>query len=106
MADERRNHKRMDCYMIALQSKKFPEEDDFFGVVRNISPGGAMIETDYDLTVDRQVELTFIREDRNQIWHGQGKVVWIKHNDKKIQFGLEFTELVEEDWQEVLNEKE
>ncbi len=106
MISDRRQHDRIDCYMIALQSKKHPEEDDFFGEVRNVSSGGALIETDYNLTVGRQLELTFIHEDRSQIWHGQGKVVWIKNNNEQIQFGLEFITVFEEKLTELIKTEE
>ncbi|MBN1595537.1 PilZ domain-containing protein [candidate division FCPU426 bacterium] len=99
---ERRRYNRMECYMIAQQSRS-EEERDFFGTVRNISAGGAMIETDERIAVGSQLDLAFlIEEEERQIWEGKAQVVWARRMEGKTFLGLQFTKPLEEHWQNSL----
>lgn len=95
---ERRKFERVPCYMIAQRSSENPEEEDFFGVVRNISPGGAMIETDFKVEIGGLLDLAFLLDEDRQIWEGRGRVVWARQIDSKTIFGLQFTQPLEENW--------
>ena len=99
---ERRQHERIECYIIARQSKYAREETDFFGTVRNISVGGAMIETDERLYVGSLLELAFSLEEDRQLWEAKGQVVWARRQDGKTYLGLEFSQPLEEHWEDTL----
>lgn len=102
MTLERRKFDRMPCYLIAKQSEEDGGEEDFFGIVRNISSGGAMIEADHRLDVGTPMSLAFLLEDGREIWEAKGRVVWSRRTDEKTIFGLQFTEPLEENWQSSL----
>jgi len=102
MSIERRQFERIECYMIVRQAGSAEEEEDFFGVVRNISAGGAMIETDFAVKVDSQLDLAFMMGEDRQVWESRGKVVWARPAEDKIVFGLEFLKPLEEDWRSSL----
>lgn len=98
--EERRRFKRYDCYFIVHKRKNHPEEDDFFGEVHNMSGGGAMIECEHEVQRGQILSLAFIMNDRDQVWEGRGKVVWVVGKGARFRFGLEFTTRLEENWHE------
>jgi len=98
MEIERRKVERIPCYMIVQRSSQENEEEDFFGVVRNISAGGAMIETEFPVEIGGVLDLAFLMEEDRQIWEGRGRVVWARQIDAKTIFGLQFTKPLEENW--------
>jgi hypothetical protein len=102
MEDDRRKFERVACYMIAQRTSRGPEEEDFFGIVRNISPGGAMIEADHPVDVGSILDLAFLLDKERQIWEGRGRVVWSRLKEGKTIFGLQFTQPLEENWERAL----
>lgn len=102
MTDERRKFSRVACYMIARQTRTSGEEEDFFGTVRNMSNGGAMIETEQTVLPGVQVDLAFLLDEDQQIWEGRGQVVWSRKRGEKNVMGLQFSEPLEKNWRQSL----
>ncbi len=100
--EERRRYPRYECYLIVEKKRSQQDEVDFFGVVQNMSAGGAMIKSDYRPAQGQIVSLAFFQEGRRQLWEGKGKVVWVESEDHTFFFGLEFLEPLEENWHEAL----
>ncbi len=98
MDPERRQYQRIPCYIIAHRPESGAEED-FFGIVRNIAAGGAMIETENALAVSDRIDLVFLTEEERQFWEGRGRVVWVRSQAGKIIFGMQFDEPLEPNWQ-------
>jgi hypothetical protein len=90
MNEERRRYDRIYCYLIARRAARGGEELDFFGHVRNLSEGGAMIETELSVAVDSRLNLTFIQDEARQIWEGTGRVVWVRTQGAKVFLGIHF----------------
>lgn len=103
MTIERRKFERVACYLIARQASNEEPEEDFFGTVRNISAGGAMIETSQTLPVGTPVDLAFLLDEERQVWEGRGLVVWSRVKNDKTFLGLQFTMPLEENWELSLN---
>jgi hypothetical protein len=103
MGIERRKFERVACYLVARQAMNLEQEEDFFGTVRNISTGGALVETEQDLPVGTTVDLAFLLDEERQVWEGRGLVVWSRVKDEKTYLGLQFTMPLEENWQLSLN---
>ena len=93
---ERRKFDRVACYMIARKTRTSSEEEDFFGTVRNMSAGGAMIETEQTVLPGVKVDLAFLLDEDQQIWEGQGQVVWSRKKGEKNVMGLQFSAPLEE----------
>lgn len=100
MQTERRKFERLNCYMIAKKPNAEGGEEDFFGAVRNISAGGAMIETEYALIGGEFIALAFLSESNEQIWEGHGRVAWSRLGETKAFVGIEFDQPLEENWHE------
>lgn len=103
MTIERRKFERVACYLVARQTVDPEQEEDFFGTVRNISTGGAMVETDQNLPVGTTVDLAFLLDEERQVWEGRGLVVWSRVKDDRNFIGLQFTMPLEENWELSLN---
>ncbi len=104
--EERRQHPRYECYLIADKKRGQQEEVDFFGVVQNMSAGGAMIQSDHRPVQGQLVSLAFYQPGRQQIWEGKGRVVWVETEGDSYFFGLEFLEALEENWHEAITASE
>lgn len=96
---ERRTFKREPCYLIARRPKQFQDEMEFLGVVKNLSAGGAMIETEFEVEVGLEVDLAFHAGDDATIWEGHGRVVWYQKLETTTLFGMQFTQPLEADWE-------
>jgi c-di-GMP-binding flagellar brake protein YcgR len=103
MGIERRKFERVACYLVARQATSLEQEEDFFGTVRNISTGGALVESEQNLPVGTTVDLAFLLDEDQQVWEGRGLVVWSRVKDEKTYLGLQFTMPLEENWQLSLN---
>jgi len=103
MLIERRKFERIECYMIARHTRRSNEEHDFFGTVRNISAGGAMIETGEQIPPGSILDLAFLIGEDRQIREGKGQVIWSRRKKGKNFLGLQFTEPLEEHWQNSLS---
>ncbi|MEW6516338.1 MAG: PilZ domain-containing protein [candidate division FCPU426 bacterium] len=99
---ERRKFERVPCYLIARQNLSPDREEDIFGTVRNMSAGGAMIETEQELPVGTPVDLAFLLDEERQVWEGRGLIVWSRTKGEKIYLGLQFTRPLEENWERTL----
>ncbi len=102
MSLERRKFQRVDCYLIVRNSPRAGEEDEFLGVTRNVSAGGAMIETEAQIRVGNFLEMAFLLDEDRQVWETQGTVVWSREDSGKTIFGIHFTRPLEANWQNVL----
>jgi hypothetical protein len=103
MPEDRRKFERVECYMIVRKNRADEEEEDFFGVARNVSTGGAMIETDASVEVGHVLELSFLLESEKQVWETQARVVWTRPLGEKNILGLEFMYPLEPDWHLLLD---
>ncbi len=89
-ASERRRWERIACYLVARNSALGGEEEDFFGWVRNISVGGAMLESEQAVAVDSRLNLTLLQDGTRQIWEGTGRVIWVRTQGAKSFLGIQF----------------
>ncbi len=87
---ERRRYERFECYLIAHRAVRGGEEQDCFGHVRNLSEGGALIETGEAVQVESRLNLTFLREDGRQVWEGTGRVIWMRRRGDQVFLGVHF----------------
>lgn len=87
---ERRRHERFDCYLIARRDARGGEEQDCFGHVRNLSEGGALIETAEAVDANSRLNLTFLKEDGRQVWEGTGRVAWMRPQGTSVFLGVHF----------------
>jgi hypothetical protein len=100
---ERRQFERIPCYLIARRSRRDRDDEvDFFGMVRNISTGGAMLEADFSIEPGRDMDLAFSGEENETLWEGRGRVIWSRKQGEKYYMGLQFTRPLEEDWHSLL----
>lgn len=102
MFNERRQHERIECYMIVRQPHSVLEEEDFFGIARNVSTWGAMVETDAEVTAGQTVELAFML-DEGRVWETRGSVVWSRRAANRTVLGLKFLQPLEENWRKLLD---
>lgn len=98
MPEERRRFERVECYMIVRRTEAETEEEDFFGLARNVSAGGALIETESRVRVGQVLAMAFLADEVRQVWETEGRVAWVRASGAKTVFGLEFTRPLEDDW--------
>jgi len=105
MFNERRKYERIECYMIIRQAQSEQDEDDLFGFARNISAGGAQIETEAEIEVQvgQTMDLSFMLDEERQVWETRGRVVWTRCFEDRTLLGLEFVQPLEENWRKRLD---
>jgi c-di-GMP-binding flagellar brake protein YcgR len=102
MNPERRKFDRVECYLIVRDSRRATEERDLIGVTRNVSAGGAMIETDSTIQIGSFLEMAFLVDDEKQVWETKGTVVWARQDRGKTIIGVQFNQPLESNWRESL----
>ncbi len=78
--EERRRYPRKPCH---LTVGGFDKDSAFKGVAKNISLGGAFIETTHPFTVNKEVFLSFFERDPVKV---VGKVAWTASDGAGISF--------------------
>lgn len=61
------------------------------GVVRNISPGGLRLETDFNLPKGDEIEITIELDIANHIIEPVGFIVWKDQSHDRFLYGIRFT---------------
>ena len=99
---ERRRHRRIPCYVIAQNAGAAEGEEDFFGVVRNLSRGGAMVESQREPAPDARVDLVFMLDQPREFREGRGRIVWLRRLPEGYLFGIQFDRPFGPDWEQAV----
>lgn len=103
MSEERRRYRRIPCYVIAQEAGASEGEEDFFGIVRNLSRSGAMVETEHFLEIGARVDLVFMLDTPREFREGRGRVVWSRRREDKVVFGLQFDRPYTPEWETLIS---
>jgi len=80
---DQRGHPRMPCTII---TEYFVDDRAHKGVMRNISLGGAFVETRHELAVSQQVTQSFFFPNFEIPIRSNSKIVWVASGGFGVQF--------------------
>ena len=80
---DQRGHPRMPCTII---TEYVVDDQEHKGVMRNISLGGAYIETRHELAVSRQIAQSFFFPNFEIPIRSKSKIVWVASGGFGVQF--------------------
>jgi hypothetical protein len=80
---DQRRHPRIPCTII---TEYFADDHEHKGVMKNISLGGAFIETRHELAVSRQIAQSFFFPNFEIPIRSNSKIVWVASGGFGVQF--------------------
>ena len=97
---EKRKHQRFEIPQIF--KIEFMREDPFSAAGINISEGGLLCETEYNLEPLSRVFMTFILPDKkNEILRNEGSVLRVEKKGRMYQFAVAFGDMTDDDREEL-----